>query len=301
MQNKNEIPDMQKAAQETLARARAAREEARAEAAVRELAQRTAKNRRLTFLKALFLRSCMLYLLFCILHFLTYLTIVYPKSGKAFFDMLLGGVSVKGHAIFYLAALITAGVYSALLYRQPPRTYNTFFRYISRTSVWYTGLQLLTIALYGLYLDMLYNPYAITEAMLLRGPSFLLSFSCLGFAFCINLANKILKLSRLQAVVRIVLHLFIVLLLSVVFFYLIASGFSRASDLLVFLVLFSALYIVCTVVGHLMRGAQQKDENEEQDYDNLYMTDELRRQRAEQEAHDEKKKKERQEKFRRPG
>lgn len=294
----NQTPETEQAAREALARAKAARDAVKQEARDKEQALLEKKARRIAFLKGTFCRSCLLYTLFCILYFLAYLIIIFPQTGKTISAMLLGGVSVTGHALFYLAALLGAAVYSLVLCRQPQKAQGRVMRYLTASCIRFCGLQILTIALHGLYLDMLYNPYEITTAMLLRGPSFLLTFCSLGFALSITLCAGILRIERLHPILRFLLHLTSILTLTVIFFYVIASGFSKASDLLVFLCIFATLYAIAFAGYYAFRGARQKEENEEEGYENLYMTDALRRQRAEQDARDAKKKEERLSKFR---
>ncbi len=296
MQDRSET---EAAAKEILARAKAAREEAKRAEADREAMALRKRKRRLSVLKTVFQRSCVIYTVFCLLHFLSYLIIIFPQSGKTFSAMMLGGSSVIGHALFYATALLMSAVYAFLCRNRPAKESSAAAAYLRTSAFWFFLLQLLTIALYGLYLDMLYNPYAVTDALLFRGPCFLLSFSCLGFALSITLANRILRIQKLHSITRAALHLASLLVLSVLFFYFIAGGFSSGSDLLIFLILFSVLYAACFGVYSAFRKSEEQEANEEQEYENLYMTDALRRQRQAQDALDEKRRQERLDKFRR--
>ncbi|MBQ8578818.1 MAG: hypothetical protein IJ449_12780 [Clostridia bacterium] len=286
-------PETLKATREVLARAKEAREAVHREAEEKERAAEEKRLHRNRFLLGTLRRSCVLYTVFNLLHFLLYLVFVFPTKEQALYDMMLGGISVTGHAVFYAAALLISLAYSLILYRKPPKTPGKLTAYLTKVCVWFTALQLLMIILYGLYLDMMYNPYAVTDARLLLGPSFLLAAACLGFSLCIPAVNRIYARETLPTALRVILHLTITLILAVVFFYLISSGFSSASDLLIFLVTFSLVYLFCCIFYYALRGAAKQEENDEEEYENIYMTDELRRQRAAQEKADAEKKKKR--------
>lgn len=284
-QNKQEHnPDTAYSAKEALTRAKSLRAELREQKADKERTEKEKKALKRNFWMAVIRRSCTLFTIFNLLHFLCYLLVVFPETEQTFSKMILGGTTIIGHLCFFGAALIASIVYSMLLYRRPQNNRSKFSRYLTKVCIWYTCLQFFTIALHGLYIDMIYNPYNVTEAQLLLGPSFLLSFSCLCFSVCICIANRILTLQRMNTALRMILHLTITLILSTVFFYGISSGFSSASNLFIFLIAFSLTYIICCIVYFAMRGAQNRDQNDEQEYENVYMTEEVRRNRAEQAA-----------------
>lgn len=273
MPNHEKNPNPETSAENALSRARSVREAVRAEAEEKERTANLKRERRIQYIKAVFRRSCFLYTVFNIIQFFAYLIVIYPYKDQPFSEMILGGISVIGHVYLLGASVLAALIYSLLLYRRPYKKPGAVIRYLTNVCIWYTGLQFLMIALHGLYLDMMYNPYAVTEANLFLGPSYLLSFACLGFSLCILFVNRIFQCTAMPTAIRVLLHLTLTLTLAAVFFHVLSSGFSSAADLLIFLVVFSFLYLVCCGLYYALHNAKERDDNEESAYTNVYLTD----------------------------
>lgn len=235
--------------------------------------------RRKAFGKRLLDGTCSAYTLLNLLYFLAYLTIVLPglEDGR-FGTMIRGGISVKGHLWMLLLSFCVFFVLGLILRKKEPKKRNGFCSYLVQSCIWYTVLEAALILVYAFYLDTLYNPYAVTEAALLKGPSFLLSAGSLGVALFLPLLNRIYRF-RIPSFFKMLLHLISVLALLCVFYLGLADGFSSPAAYLVFAAVFSLFYAVSYLIWYLLRGAQKKDENDEEEYESLYMTDEMRRQR----------------------
>ena len=278
--NENKNPNPEASAKEALSRARAARQILREQAEEKQRAAEEKIRLRRAFQKNALCRSCVLYTVLNLLHFLLYLALIYPIKGQPFADMIRGGTSVRGHLIFLAAAVFTALVYSLILYRRQTKPAGAVRTYLVRTCCWFTPLMFLLIAAHGIYMDMLYNEYAVTQSAIFLGPSFLLAFSTFGFSLCLTAANRIYCIRRFPAAIRAMLHLAATMVLAAVFFHILPHGFASAADFLVFLAIFSTLYALVCVFCLAARAAVRREENDEEEYESVYMTPELRRQHS---------------------
>ena len=273
--HENKNPNPEASAKEALTRARAARQILREQAEEKQRAAEEKLRLRRAFQKNAAYRSCVLNLV----HFLLYLALIYPIKGQPFAEMIRGGTSVRGHLISLAAAVLTALIYSLILYRRPAKPAGAVRTYLVRACCWFTPLMFLLIAAHGIYMDMLYNEYAVTKSAIFLGPSFLLAVSTFGFSLCLTAANRIYRIRRFPAAIRAMLHLAATLVLAAVFFHILPHGFASAADFLVFLVIFSTLYALVCVFCFAARAAVRREENDEEEYESVYMTPALRRQR----------------------
>jgi len=184
--------------------------------------------------------------------------------------MIRGGTSVIGHGVFFAAALLSACVYSLILYRRPAKQPHAVGAYLSRSCIWFTITMGICIAAHGIYMDMLYNQYAVTDSAIFLGPSFLLTFAVLLFSLCLTAANRIYAIERFPIAIRAILHLFCVLILISLCLQVIAHGFAAAADLLIFLVIFSTLYALAAVFVFAAKGSIRREENDAEEYESMF-------------------------------
>lgn len=233
--------------------------------------------------KRWFSRSCAVYTVLVLFFSLVYLLLIAPGLERPLSQTLLGGLSVVRHGILFAVGLVCALVYTLLTFRKPQKPVRSSLPgYLRRVGVWFFSFHLMLIVIYGFYLDMLYNPYAVTEAVLLKGPSFLLSFLFLAFSLIMPFLNLLLRKGT-HTIPRVILH-FVLLLASIgILLELPVNGFGSPKNFLIFSVIFAAVYLIVCLVKLLLGGAKQQDENEAEDYQNVYMTEEVRRARAAEE------------------
>lgn len=255
---------------EALARARAARAVLREQEALKVKQQQDALIRRRAFFKNTLCRTAVLYTVLNVVYFFVYLAVIFPIKQQPFSDMLQGGTSIIGHAVFFAASLLSAAVYSLILYRHTAKELGPVRRYLTRSCIWFTVVMALCIAAHGIYLDMLYNPYSVTTAGIFLGPSFLLTFAVLLFSFCLTGINGIYRIERFPVAIRAILHVVSVCILIPLTFQLIAHGFSTAADLLVFLVIFVVLYAFAAVFYFSAKGTVRREENNEAEYESMF-------------------------------
>lgn len=223
------------------------------------------------FLRRLLFGTCAVFSAGQVLYFLLYLILLVLTAEKpaSFRSVLGGGLSVRGFLILLLIGLAASAVY-ALIRRKVPLSRPALLpRLLLESCAWYTVCSMILLILYGFYLDLIYNPNAVTGAPLLRGPSFLLCGGCLGISLLLPLVNRIYRTGMLM-VFRFVLHLASVLLLVYVFLQWIPNGFSSSSAFLIFAVLFSLLYALGFLLWQLFRSSKREDEKEEDPYTSLF-------------------------------
>ena len=223
------------------------------------------------FLRRLLFGACAVFSVGQVLYFLLYviLLVLTAEKPESFRTVLGGGLSVRGFLILMLISLAVSAVYALIRRKQPLRRPALIPRLLLESAAWYSAFSLVLLILYGFYLDLLYNPNAVTGAALLRGPSFLLCGGCLGIALLLPLVNRIYR-TKMLMFFRFVLHLASVLLLVYVFLQWIPNGFSSSSAFLIFAVLFSLLYSLGFLIWSLYRSAKREDEKEEEDYASLF-------------------------------
>ena len=255
---------------EALARARTARALLREQQEQKERQQAEKQLQRRAFCRNTAIRTCLVYTALNILYFFVYLAVIYPIKGQPFSDMIHGGTSVAGHAVFFAASLLAAAVYSLILIRRPNRKETALCRYLDQSCIWFTSVMALCVASHGIYLDMLYNPYAVTQSAIFLGPSFLLTFAVLLFAFVLPFVNRIFRIRRMPVVFRVILHLICVSILISVCIQTIAHGFSSNADLLVFLVIFAVLYVFVCIFVYATKGSIKRDENDAEEYESMF-------------------------------
>ena len=255
---------------EALARARAARAVLREQEQIKEQKQKESQARRRLFLKNTAARTCILYTALNILYFLIYIAVIFPIKEQPFSDMIRGGTSIVGHAVFFAASLLTAFVYSIVLYRRQEKKPGSVIAYLRQSSVWFTVSMALCLAAHGIYLDMLYNPYAVTDAAIFLGPSFLLTFAVLLFSLGLTAANQIYHLERISLAIRPLLHLIAVCSLMSICIQAIAHGFSTNADFLIFLVIFAVLYAFVCIFVFAAKGSIRREENDAEEYESMF-------------------------------
>lgn len=255
---------------EALARARAARAVLREQEQIKEQKQQESLLRRRRLLKNTAGRTCMIYTALNILYFLVYIAVIYPIKEQPFSEMILGGTSIIGHAVFFTASWLTAFVYSLVLYRRPEKKQNALFAYLCQSSIWFTLSMALCLAAHGIYLDMLYNPYAVTDAAIFLGPSFRLTFAVLSFSLGLTAVNRIYRIERIPLAIRPQLHLIAVCALMSVCIQAIAHGFSTNADFLIFLVIFAVLYAFVCIFVFVTKGSIRREENEAEEYESMF-------------------------------
>ena len=255
---------------EALARARAARAVLREQEQMKEQKQKESLMRRRLLWKNTACRTCMIYTALNILYFLVYLAVIYPIKEQPFPELSLGGTSIVGHAVFFAASLAAAFVYSLILYRRKEKAPHPIRTYLCQTGIWFTVSMALCLASHGIYLDMLYNPYAVTDAAIFLGPSFLLTFAVLLFSLGLTAANRIYRLTRIPTAIRPQLHLLAVCGLISVCIQGIAHGFSTNADLLIFLVIFAVLYAFVCIFVYAAKGSIRREENEAEEYVSMF-------------------------------
>ena len=234
--------------------------------------------RRKTLGRRLFEGTCIGYTILSLLYFLIYLWIFLAdeQNGGGISYILHGGITVRGHALILLVPFAVSLLYAFLFYKKPRKTRNAVSRYLIRSSFWYALFEAILILVYGFYLDTLYDPYAVTEAAILMGPSFLLSAASLGTALVLPLVNRILT-SRIPLLFRLLLHFAAVLAVLGVFFLGLADGFSSAAAFLIFSAVFAVCYALSALLAYLLRGAQKKDENDASEYESMFAADQKER------------------------
>lgn len=255
---------------EALARARAARAVLREQEQIKEQKQQESLVRRRLLLKNTATRTCTLYTVLNILYFFIYIAVIYPIKDQPFSDMIRGGTSIVGHAVFFTASLLTAFVYSIVLYRRQEKKPHPVSTYLNQSCIWFTVSMALCLASHGIYLDMLYNPYAVTDAAIFLGPSFLLTFAVLLFSLGLTAANQIYRLERIPLAIRPLLHLIAVCTLMSVCIQAIAHGFSTNADFLIFLVIFAVLYAFVCIFVFAAKGSIRREENEAEEYESMF-------------------------------
>ncbi len=255
---------------EALARARAARAVLREQQALKEQRRLQAQIRRRLLLKNTAQRTCIVYTVLNVLYFILYFAVIYPIKGQPFADMIRGGTSIIGHAVFFAASLLSAFVYSLVLYKKPEKKQHPIPSYFSSSSIWFTAVMAVCIAAHGIYLDMLYNQYAVTLSGIFLGPSFLLTFGVMLLALCLPAANRIYRAERMPLALRVILHLFCVITLIVLCIQCIAHGFATAADLLIFLVIFAVLYTFICVFWFAAKSSIRREENDAEEYVSMF-------------------------------
>jgi len=255
---------------EALARARAARAVLREQQALKEQRRQQAQIRRRLLLKNTARRTCCVYTLLNVLYFFIYFAVIYPIKGQPFADMIRGGTSIVGHAVFFAASLLSAFVYSLVLYKKPEKKQHPILAYFTSSSIWFTAVMAVCIAAHGIYLDMLYNQYAVTLSGIFLGPSFLLTSGVLLLSLCLPAVNRIYHAERMPLAIRAILHLFCVVMLIVLCIQCIAHGFATAADLLIFLVIFAVLYAFICVFCFAARSSIRREENEAEEYVSMF-------------------------------
>ena len=263
----NPSPDPGK---EALARARAARAVLREQEQIKEQRQQEAEARRRRLFKNTARRTCMIYAALNLIYFLVYIAVIYPIKEQPFPEMILGGTSITGHAVFFASSLLSAFVYSLVLYRRQERAPHPVIAYLAHSSIWFTAVMALCLASHGIYLDMLYNPYNVTQSAIFLGPSFLLTFAVLLFSLGLAFVNRIYQSERLPLAIRAILHLLCVILLIVFCIQLIAHGFASSSDLLIFLAVFAVLYAFVCIFVFSAKGSIRREENEAEEYVSMF-------------------------------
>ncbi len=255
---------------EALARARAARAVLREQEQIKEQKQQESALRRRLFYKNTARRTCMLYAALNLVYFLIYIAVIYPVKDQPFSEMILGGTSIIGHAVFFAASFLTAFVYSLVLYRRAEKPMHPVFAYLSQSSIWFTAVMAVCLAAHGIYLDMLYNPYNVTQSAIFLGPSFLLTFAVLLFSLGLTIVNHIYRSERMPLAIRAILHLLCVILLIALCLQLVAHGFAASSDLLIFLVIFAVLYAFVAILVFTTKGSIRREENEAEEYVSMF-------------------------------
>ena len=263
-------PQPSDAGKEAMARARAARAVLREQNQKKELQQKEKDLRRRAFRKNTACRTCTVYAALNVIYFFVYLAVIYPIRQQPFDQMILGGTSIIGHGVFFAASFLAACVYSLILYRRPAKAPGAVHAYIRQSCIWFTLVMALFIAAHGIYLDMLYNQYAVTDSAIFLGPSFLLTFAVLLFSLLLTAANRIYSVKRFPTAIRAILHLICVIILFSVCIQGIAHGFASASDLLVFLVIFTVLYALIAVFVFAAKGNIRREENEAEEYESMF-------------------------------
>ena len=263
----NPTPDPGK---EALARARAARAVLREQEQIREQRRQESQVRRRRLFKNTARRTCTIYAALNILYFLVYIAVIYPIKEQPFSEMILGGTSITGHAVFFAASLLSAFVYSLVLYRRQEKAAHPICTYLNQSSIWFTAVMAVCLAAHGIYLDMLYNQYNVTQSAIFLGPSFLLTFAVLLFSLCLTVANRIYHRDRLPLAIRAILHLLCVTLLIVLCIQTIAHGFATSADLLIFLVIFAVLYAFVCIFVFVTKGSIRREENEAEEYVSMF-------------------------------
>ncbi len=255
---------------EALARAKAARAVLREQQERKEQQQKESLLRRRLLMKNTAYRTCIVYTALNILYFFVYIAVIYPIKEQPFADMIRGGTSIAGHAVFFAASVLTAFVYSLVLYRRTQTTPHALLAYLYRSCAWFTAVMAVCIAAHGIYLDMLYNPYNVTQSAIFLGPSFLLTFGALLFSLCLTAANRIYRNARMPLAIRAILHLFCVIILIVLCFQLLAHGFATSADLLIFLVVFAVLYSFICVFCFAAKSSIRREENDAEEYESMF-------------------------------
>ncbi len=223
------------------------------------------------FLRRLLFGACAVFSVGQVLYFLLYLILLVLTAEKpeSLHSVLGGGLSVRGFLILLLISVAAAAVYATIRRKKAPPRLPLIPRLLLESAAWYSAFSLVLLILYGFYLDLFYNPNAVTGAALLRGPSFLLCAGCLGIALLLPLVNRIYRTGLLMPF-RFILHLASVLLLVYIFLQWIPNGFSSSSSFLVFAVLFSALYAIGFLLWQLYHSAKREEEKEEETYSSLF-------------------------------
>ncbi len=255
---------------EALARARAARAVLREQEQIKEQRQLESQMRRRQLFKNTARRTCMIYTALNLIYFIVYIAVIYPIKEQPFSEMILGGTSITGHAVFFASSLLSAFVYSLVLYRRQEKAPHSVIDYLSQSCIWFTAVMALCLASHGIYLDMLYNPYNVTQSAIFLGPSFLLTFSTLLFSLCLTAVNRIYRAERMPIAIRAILHLVCVIVLIALCFQLIVHGFATAADLLIFLVIFTVFYAFVCIFVFAAKGSIRREENEAEEYESMF-------------------------------
>ena len=255
---------------EALARARTARALLREQEEQKEKQQQEKQRLRRAFVRNTLCRTALVYTVLNVLYFLIYLAVIYPTKEQPFSDLILGGTSIAGHAVFFAASLLSAAVYSLILYRKEKNSTSVFGTYLGNSCIWFTVVMALCIAAHGIYLDMLYNQYAVTDSAIFLGPSFLLTFAVLLFSLGLTAVNRMYHIQRIPTVARVILHLICVCALISVCIQTIAHGFATNADLLVFLVIFAVLYVFVCIFVFAAKGSIKREENDAEEYESMF-------------------------------
>lgn len=255
---------------EALARARAARAVLREQQLLKEQRQREKQMRRRLLLKNTAQRTCNVYTVLNILYFFIYFAVIYPIKDQPFSDMIRGGTSIAGHAVFFAASFLSAFVYSLVLYKKPEKKQKPILVYFNSSCIWFTAVMAVCIAAHGIYLDMLYNQYAVTQSGIFLGPSFLLTFGALLFALSLTAVNKIYRVEHMPLAIRAILHLVCVIILIALCFQTIAHGFATSADLLIFLVIFAVLYAFVCIFCFATKNSIRREENDAEEYESMF-------------------------------
>ena len=264
----NRIPS--DSGKEALARVRTARALLREQQEQKERQQAEKQRLRRAFVRNTLLRTCTVYTALNILYFFVYLAVIYPIKEQPFADMILGGTSITGHAVFFAASLLAAAVYSLILYRRERKKPRAVLAFFAQSSIWFTAVMALCLAAHGIYLDMLYNQYAVTDSAIFLGPSFLLTFAVLLFSLGLTAANLIYRANRIPAAIRVILHLITVCFLISVCMQTLAHGFASNADLLIFLVIFAVLYSFVCIFVYATKGSIKREENDAEEYVSMF-------------------------------
>ncbi|MBO5649792.1 MAG: hypothetical protein J6S76_07765 [Clostridia bacterium] len=254
---------------EALARARTAKAILREQEAERKRQTELRQQRSSAFFRSTGYLCCMLYALLNLLQFAAYAVIIFPTKGQPFTEMVRGGISISGHAIFFAVALFCAALYSLIRFKREVRAPGTVKKFLSHSCVWFTVITASLIAVHGIYMDLLYNQYDVTTAGIFLGPSYLIVFAAFAFSLCLTAVNRVYRLA-LPSALRVLIHLACVVTLISVFFQGIAHGFASASDLLIFLMVFSVIYALLATLYFSIQGAVDREKNDEQEYESIY-------------------------------
>ena len=270
MSNRPDLTPASESGKEAIARARTARALLRAQKEQKEQKQKEKQLRLRALRKNTAYRTCTVYTALNIVYFFVYLAVIYPIKKQPFSEMILGGTSVVGHAVFFAASLLAAFVYSLILFRRPDVKRGPVRTYLGHSCIWFTTVMAFFVAAHGIYLDMLYNPYKVTDAAIFLGPSFRLTFGVLLFSLGLTLINRIYRAQRLHTAARVILHLFCVCMLISACIQGIAHGFATAADLLIFLVIFAVLYAFVCIFYYAAKGSIHREENDAEEYVSMF-------------------------------
>lgn len=254
------------------------------------MSQNKAPSKASVFLRRCFMIACGGYTCLSLLILAGFLLLIYPGLEKPLSEVLLGGIPVIRHFILFGVSLSAGILYAVIrVKKEPKQPKSSLPGYFRRVFTWYTVFMASDILCYGFYLDTLYNEYDPTEAVLLRGPAFILSVLFLVLSLLLPFLNLLVRHGGKHRFLRVLLHLFLLIAVIGLLFQVAVNGFGSPKNYLIFCSIFAGVYAFGCLMVYCLHGAQAKDDNEQLEYTDLYMTDDIRRQRAEDAARDEKR------------